>query len=202
MKLRRTGPTGAAPATRHDALGLLRNRTGGASDRHRVRGSGRRTRAPDEVGGHDTDSRADRRGARTDETDAGRGPTGAAHAGVRSVRRCERARSRRVHSNSELVTRPPNPRTQRSSEIRDAEPRVQRCGRSQDLGARAARLSPVCPKPVEVKQMLGGAPGGLYSIGRQTGGSGMPKLEAERLSFFWIGLDALLVKNSSCSRSF
>ncbi len=36
----------------------------------------------------------------------------------------------------------------------------------------------------------------------QTGGSGMPKLEAERLSFFWTGLDALLVKKSSCSRSF
>ena len=145
------------------------------------------------MGGHDTDSRADRRGARTD----GRGTRGCPLGPA-----VRRARARRVHSNSELVTRPPNPRTQRSSEIRDAEPRVQRCGRSQDLGARAARLSPVCPKPVEVKQMLGGAPGGLYSIGRQTGGSGMPKLEAERLSFFWIGLDALLVKNSSCSRSF
>ena len=200
MKLRRSS-NGSTPATRARGRGARCTGAGptGAAGRGGPAHSGRRTRAPDEVGGHDTDSRADRRGARTD---AGRGPTGAAHAGVRSVRRCERARSRRVHSNSELVTRPPNPRTQRSSEIRDAEPRVQRCGRSQDLGARAARLSPVCPKPVEVKQMLGGAPGGLYSIGRQTGGSGMPKLEAERLSFFWIGLDALLVKNSSCSRSF
>ena len=42
----------------------------------------------------------------------------------------------------------------------------------------------------------------VTTISIQTGGSGMPKLEAERLSFFWTGLDALLVKKSSCSRSF
>ena len=159
MKLRRSS-NGSTSATR--ARGRGARCTGAGLTGGGARGTGTlrsaHTRAP-EVGGHGQ-PRADRRGARTD---AGRGPTGAAHAGVRSVRRCERARSRRVHSNSELVTRPPNPRTQRSSEIRDAEPRVQRCGRSQDLGARAARLSPVCPKPVEVKQMLGGALGGLYS---------------------------------------
>ena len=42
----------------------------------------------------------------------------------------------------------------------------------------------------------------VTTISIQTGGSGMPKLEAERLSFFCTGLDALLVKKSSCSRSF
>jgi hypothetical protein len=57
--------------------------------------------------------------------------------------------------------------------------------------------------PVDSEGRLGtGSEVAVTTISIQTGGSGMPKLEAERLSFFWTGLDALLVKKSSCSRSF
>ena len=153
MKLRRSS-NGSTSATR--ARGRGARCTGAGPTGGGARGTGTlrsaHTRAP-EVGGHGQ-PRADRRGARTD----GRGTRG-----------CPLGPAVRTGSfptcAQQLRTRysTPEPADKRSSESRDAEPRVQRCGRSQDLGARAARLSPVCPKPVEVKQMLGGALGGLYS---------------------------------------
>ena len=161
MKLRRSS-NGSTPATR--ARGRGARCTGAGPTGGGARGTGTlrsaHTRAPVTGGGRTRTAPrgptrgADRRGARTD----GRGTRG-----------CPLGPAVRTGSfptcAQQLRTRysTPEPADKRSSESRDAEPRVQRCGRSQDLGARAARLSPVCPKPVEVKQMLGGALGGLYS---------------------------------------